>query len=163
VVRNTYLGHNAWVQTVMWSTTEEFLFVSGAYDNQNKLWDCRSPKAPLYDLLGHGEKVLDIDWSNPKYIVSGGVDNTALQTPRRLTVAIVVISLNYSWQITRRRRADFIFVRNSIICMFVASYRSGSVSRCSRWPLIPSELSMFGFWQPFFAFSSTVATRKRIP
>nr|NP_001260363.1 uncharacterized protein Dmel_CG6724, isoform B [Drosophila melanogaster]AGB92898.1 uncharacterized protein Dmel_CG6724, isoform B [Drosophila melanogaster] len=76
VVRNTYLGHNAWVQTVMWSTTEEFLFVSGAYDNQNKLWDCRSPKAPLYDLLGHGEKVLDIDWSNPKYIVSGGVDNT---------------------------------------------------------------------------------------
>ncbi|XP_043654296.1 ribosome biogenesis protein WDR12 homolog [Drosophila teissieri] len=76
IVRNTYLGHNAWVQTVMWSTTEEFLFVSGAYDNQNKLWDCRSPKAPLYDLLGHGEKVLDIDWSNPKYIVSGGVDNT---------------------------------------------------------------------------------------
>lgn len=65
VVRNTYLGHNAWVQTVMWSTTEEFLFVSGAYDNQNKLWDCRSPKAPLYDLLGHGEKVLDIDWSIP--------------------------------------------------------------------------------------------------
>ncbi|ALC38682.1 CG6724 [Drosophila busckii] len=76
VVRNTYLGHNAWVQTVMWSTTEEFLFVSGAYDNQNKLWDCRSPKAPLYDLLGHGEKVFDIDWTNPKYIVSGGADNT---------------------------------------------------------------------------------------
>lgn len=76
VVRNTYLGHNAWVQSVMWSTTEEFLFVSGSYDNQNKLWDCRSPKAPLYDLLGHGEKVLDIDWSNPKYIVSGGADNT---------------------------------------------------------------------------------------
>lgn len=88
---------------------------------------------------------------------------SALQTPRRLTVAIVVISLNYSWQITRRRRADFIFVRNSIICMFVASYRSGSVSRCSRCPLILSELSMFGFWQPFFAFSSTVATQKRIP
>lgn len=76
MVRNTYLGHNAWVQTVMWSNTEEFLFVSGSYDNQNKLWDYRSPKAPLYDLLGHGEKVLDIDWSNPKYIVSGGADNT---------------------------------------------------------------------------------------
>lgn len=41
VVRNTYLGHQQWVQTVMWSTTEEYLFVSGSYDNQNKLWDCR--------------------------------------------------------------------------------------------------------------------------
>lgn len=76
VVRNTYLGHQQWVQTVMWSNTEEHLFVSGSYDNQNKLWDCRSPKAPLYDLIGHGDKVLDIDWSNPKYIVSGGADNT---------------------------------------------------------------------------------------
>uniref|UniRef100_A0A1A9UMI4 Ribosome biogenesis protein WDR12 homolog n=1 Tax=Glossina austeni TaxID=7395 RepID=A0A1A9UMI4_GLOAU len=76
VVRNTYLGHQQWIQTVMWSTTEEYLFVSGSYDHQNKLWDLRSPKAPLYDLIGHGDKVLDIDWSNPKYIVSGGADNT---------------------------------------------------------------------------------------
>lgn len=76
LVRNTYFGHSQWVQTVMWSSTEEYLFISGSYDNQNKLWDYRSPKAPLYDLLGHGDKVLDIDWSNPKYIVSGGADNT---------------------------------------------------------------------------------------
>lgn len=26
--------------------------------------------------MGHNDKVLDIDWSNPKYIVSGGCDNT---------------------------------------------------------------------------------------
>ncbi|XP_037961119.1 ribosome biogenesis protein WDR12 homolog [Teleopsis dalmanni] len=75
VVRNTYLGHQQWVQSVMWSTTEEHLFVSASYDCQNKLWDRRSTKAPLYDLLGHKDKVMDIDWSNPKYIVSGGTDN----------------------------------------------------------------------------------------
>ncbi|TMW45015.1 hypothetical protein DOY81_009906 [Sarcophaga bullata] len=90
VVRNTYLGHQQWVQTVMWSTTEEYLFVSGSYDNQNKLWDCRSPKAPLYDLLGHGDKVLDIDWSNPKYIVSGGADNTVRVYKSRKALAAII-------------------------------------------------------------------------
>ncbi|XP_059612526.1 ribosome biogenesis protein WDR12 homolog [Phlebotomus argentipes] len=75
-IQNTYLGHSQWVQTVHWSSTEEHLFISGGYDNQVKLWDMRSPKAPLYDLSGHEEKVMDCDWSNPKYMVSGGADNT---------------------------------------------------------------------------------------
>lgn len=41
VVKNTYLGHTAWVQSVCWSTTEPHLFISGSYDNQVKLWDMR--------------------------------------------------------------------------------------------------------------------------
>lgn len=41
IVKNTYLGHTAWVQSVSWSTTEEHLFISGSYDNQVKLWDMR--------------------------------------------------------------------------------------------------------------------------
>lgn len=100
IVKNTYLGHSQWVQSVCWSSSEEHLFISGSYDNQVKLWDMRryvfvlsfqkkkngifyflffryfSPKAPLYDLLGHEDKVHDCDWSNPKYMVSGGSDNS---------------------------------------------------------------------------------------
>lgn len=76
VMKTSYTGHSQWIQSVTWSTTDEHLFFSGAYDNQNKLWDLRSVKAPLYDLIGHSDKVLDVDWSNPKYLVSGGSDNT---------------------------------------------------------------------------------------
>ncbi|CRL01098.1 CLUMA_CG014360, isoform A [Clunio marinus] len=76
IVKSTFFGHNAWVQSVCWSKTEEFLFISGAYDNQVKLWDYRSPKAPLFDLVGHEDKVMAVDWSNPKYMLSGGADNT---------------------------------------------------------------------------------------
>lgn len=41
IVKNTYLGHSQWVQTVRWSNTEDYLFISGAYDNDVKLWDFR--------------------------------------------------------------------------------------------------------------------------
>uniref|UniRef100_A0A7G3APY8 Ribosome biogenesis protein WDR12 homolog n=1 Tax=Lutzomyia longipalpis TaxID=7200 RepID=A0A7G3APY8_LUTLO len=75
-VQSTYLGHTQWVQSVCWSSSEEHLFISGSYDNQVKLWDMRSPKAPLFDLSGHEEKVMDCDWSNPKFMISGGADNT---------------------------------------------------------------------------------------
>lgn len=76
VVKAMFTSHTQWVQTVRWSNVDHHLFLSGAYDNEVKLWDTRSPKAPLFDLSGHEDKVLCCNWSNPKLIVSGGADNT---------------------------------------------------------------------------------------
>ncbi|KAG7159910.1 ribosome biogenesis protein WDR12 homolog [Homarus americanus] len=77
IVQQKFTSHTKWVPSVRWSTTKEHLFVSGGYDKLVKFWDCRSPKAPLYDLCGHQDKILVVDWSNPSYIVSGSSDCTA--------------------------------------------------------------------------------------
>nr|CAD7570868.1 unnamed protein product [Timema californicum] len=76
LVKTTFTSHTQWVQSVRWSTTDEHLFISGAYDQQVKLWDTRSSKRALFDLTGHEDKVLCCDWSEPFFMVSGGADNT---------------------------------------------------------------------------------------
>lgn len=76
LIKGSYSSHTQWVQTVRWSPIDEHLFISGAYDNMVKLWDSRSCKVPLYDLMGHEDKVLCSDWTLHKRIVSGSSDNT---------------------------------------------------------------------------------------
>ncbi|XP_066966913.1 ribosome biogenesis protein WDR12 homolog [Macrobrachium rosenbergii] len=77
IVQQKYISHTKWVPSVKWSSVSEHLFVSGGYDNLVKMWDSRRPKAPVYDLTGHTDKVLAVDWSNSKFIVSGSADCTA--------------------------------------------------------------------------------------
>lgn len=41
VVKAMFTSHTQWVQTVRWSNVDYHLFLSGAYDNEVKLWDIR--------------------------------------------------------------------------------------------------------------------------
>ncbi|CAH1113705.1 unnamed protein product [Psylliodes chrysocephalus] len=74
--KTTFTSHTLWVSSVTWSNYDSNLFLSGGYDSAVKMWDTRSPKAPLYNLQGHQGQVLKVDWSNRKYMVSGGSDNS---------------------------------------------------------------------------------------
>lgn len=71
-----YTSHNTWVSSVMFGASSSYNFISGGYDNLVKLWDLRSPKSCLYDLIGHHNKVLDVNWRNPGHILSGSADST---------------------------------------------------------------------------------------
>ncbi|XP_023222871.1 ribosome biogenesis protein WDR12 homolog [Centruroides sculpturatus] len=75
VVQCAFTSHNGWVSAVHWSPVSEHQFISGSYDSVLKLWDTRSPKVPLFNMLGHEEKILCVDWSTPNRIISGGADN----------------------------------------------------------------------------------------
>lgn len=75
IVKCTYTSHNGWVSSVSWSPVNQYLFISGSYDTVMKLWDTRSPKAPLYNMSGHEEKILAVDWSIPSLLLSGAADN----------------------------------------------------------------------------------------
>ncbi|CAG2105994.1 unnamed protein product [Medioppia subpectinata] len=75
LVAGVYSSHQSWVSSIDFSKTNEFQFISGSYDNIVKQWDIRSPDAPLYDLIGHDDKVLCVNWSSDEYMISGSADN----------------------------------------------------------------------------------------
>lgn len=74
--KTAYTSHTAWVSSVAFGRASTNHFISGGYDNVVKLWDIRSSKACLYDLIGHHDKVLDVNWSNPGFALSGSADST---------------------------------------------------------------------------------------
>ncbi|XP_067649347.1 ribosome biogenesis protein wdr12-like [Haliotis asinina] len=75
VVKSSFTSHSGWVIGVAWSPTNQYEFLSGSHDSVMKLWDTRSPKAPLYNMEGHEDKILAVDWSIPELMMSGGADN----------------------------------------------------------------------------------------
>lgn len=75
MVKMTFSSHQAWVSSVAWSPNSDIHFISGSYDQVVKHWDIRSPKTSLYDLIGHKDKVLCVNWSHPDYMMSGAADN----------------------------------------------------------------------------------------
>ena len=75
IVRSQHTSHAGWITCVDWCKNSENHFISGSHDMILKMWDVRSCKTPLYDLKGHEERVLCCDWSETKYVASGGADN----------------------------------------------------------------------------------------
>lgn len=75
IVKSSFTSHRGWVSGVSWSPNNSNHFISGSYDMLMKLWDMRSPKAPLYNMTGHEDKILAVDWSIPDLLLSGGADN----------------------------------------------------------------------------------------
>ncbi|XP_065174470.1 ribosome biogenesis protein wdr12-like [Sycon ciliatum] len=66
--------HTGWVSCVQWSPDNEHQLVSGSFDKTVCQWDIRSPKAPLYSMTGHTDKVMCVSWSERDLVVSGGAD-----------------------------------------------------------------------------------------
>ncbi|XP_041365510.1 ribosome biogenesis protein WDR12 homolog [Gigantopelta aegis] len=75
IVKSSFTSHTGWVVGVAWSPTNQWEFISGSHDQVMKLWDTRSPKAPLFDMSGHEGKILAVDWSIPDLMLSGAADN----------------------------------------------------------------------------------------
>ncbi|XP_030846583.1 ribosome biogenesis protein WDR12 [Strongylocentrotus purpuratus] len=75
VVKSSLTHHNGWVSSVAWSPSNKDQLLSGSYDKALKLWDIRSPKAPLFNMTGLDDKILTVDWSIPDLLLCGGADN----------------------------------------------------------------------------------------
>uniref|UniRef100_A0A0K0FVP7 Ribosome biogenesis protein WDR12 (inferred by orthology to a human protein) n=2 Tax=Strongyloides TaxID=6247 RepID=A0A0K0FVP7_STRVS len=78
MVKSSFQSHKSWISAVEWCNTKDHLFVTASYDNSIKLWDVRVPKVNLYDLFGHEDRVLCVDWSDFGIIASGSVDATKM-------------------------------------------------------------------------------------
>lgn len=75
-ISEIFHGHNGWITDVCWSRENTNHFISGGLDQTVKMWDVRSSKAPLFDIIGHHDRILSVDWSYQPLIASGSADST---------------------------------------------------------------------------------------
>ncbi|CAB3408380.1 unnamed protein product [Caenorhabditis bovis] len=76
LVKQSYIGHTeGWVEAVKWNPADANQFVSVSTDKTAKMWDIRSAKSSLFDIHGHEERILCVDW-NDRLIASGSADCT---------------------------------------------------------------------------------------
>jgi len=67
-------SHKAWSTSVQWHPSQEYLLISGSYDNSIKIWDIRST-TPMYSISNaHSDKVLTVSWVNNNILASGSAD-----------------------------------------------------------------------------------------
>jgi len=76
IVKLTLSSHAGWVSSVFWSRTNENMILSGSYDNLAKIWDTRNTKMAVFEMVGHEDKVLCVDWSIKDLILTGSADNS---------------------------------------------------------------------------------------
>lgn len=73
-----YVGHEASVEDLKWSPTEQDVFCSCSVDRTIKFWDVRGKKQPVANINAHESDVNVISWNSSKtfLLVSGSDDGS---------------------------------------------------------------------------------------
>lgn len=79
-VSAAYKGHEASVEDIQWSPTEETVLATCSVDKTIKVWDTREPSRPMLSVEAHSSDVNVISWNKATtYMLASGGDDGALR------------------------------------------------------------------------------------
>lgn len=79
-VSGAYAGHEASVEDISWSPTEETVFVSGSVDKTVRVWDTRERAKPMLTVQAHDSDVNVVSWNRGvTYMLATGADDGSLR------------------------------------------------------------------------------------